>query len=250
MIFTIRHGERADQIDDRIASDIELIHDPPITKLGHLQSYSAGMKIQSLVQEGYKSGLLSTPNPQYVFVSSPFIRCLQTAYHMIKSLDPKDIYKETIFYEEGIGELMAESLFTDHILDKLYIRHKTEEEVKKLVPYKIQEGFVKSNEHVIRPGYPENVGSGYERFDLCYKEIMDYFMRELNQKNDKVLVLVTHAFGISAVAQIHEMIFFTDKGTDYTTFHQIFYDEKARGKGRFLLKLYHKHILDLVKPKL
>jgi len=250
MIFVIRHGERADQIENRIDLEIELLHDPPITKTGYDQSYSAGLKIQSLVQEGYKSGLIKTPNPQYVVVSSPFIRCLQTAYHMIKSFDKKNIYKETIFYEEGIGELMAETLFTEHVLDKLYVRNKTEEEVKKLVPYKMQEGFIKHKEHIRRPKYPENAGSGYERFDACYKEILDYFMKELNQDGDKVLILVTHAFGISSVGQIHELFFLTDKGTEYTTFHQVLYDANARGKGKLLLKLYSKHIFDFIKPKL
>ena len=251
MIFVVRHGERADQMFNKNDQDIELKFDPPISDLGTKQSYATGIEIQALVRNGFEKGLISTPNPQYVIVSSPFIRCLQTAYHFIKSLPSNSVYKDTIFYEEGIGEFMGVNLFTKDTLDHLHIRQKSKEQIEDIIPYNIREGFVKEKEHIIRPKYPENAGTAFERMEACYSRILEYFMNELNKEGDKVLVLLTHAFGVSAVLSIHNPLFFNDTGTEYTTFNQILYDDSAKGKGKVLLKLYSKHILDIIaKPKL
>jgi len=250
MIFVVRHGERADQMFNRNDNDIELKFDPPISDLGKKQSYAVGLEIQALVSEGFEKGLINTANPQYVIISSPFIRCLQTAYHLSKSLPSQSVYNETIFYEEGIGEFMGVDLFDDDTLNHLYIRQKSEKDIKKLVPYTLREGFEKIQEHIVRPKYPENAGTAFERIQTCYSRILEHFMNELNKKGDKVLILVTHAFGVSTVLQIHNPLFYNDTGTEYTIFNQIIYDKSAKGKGKVLIKLYSKHILSIAKPKL
>ena len=251
MIFVIRHGERSDQVIKRDENQIQLKYDPPITELGKKQSFVTGHVIQSLVNEGYEKGLIKTSKPEYIIVSSPFLRCLQTAYHLAESLDKNAIYKDTIFYEEGIGEFLGDNLFDDHVLQKLYIRSRSEDEVKQKIPYKLSEGFVNPDKHIVYPKYPENAVIGFDRVKACYSGILEHYMHKINLQSDKVLVIVTHAFGIYSVLQAHIPLFFNDTGTEYGTINQIVYDEEAKGKGRVLLKLYDKHISNAsIKPSL
>lgn len=251
MIFVVRHAERSDQAYDRTGLNIELKHDPPITELGKLQARKAGTTIQSLVQEGQEKGQIKSSNPQYVIVSSPFLRCLQTAYHLAETFGADAVYENTIFYEDGICEFLGENIFTETVLENLFIRQKSDEEIQKYVPYKIREGFIQEKQHTVSPKYPENAPRGYDRMHECYTKLLEHFMEKLNPNVDKVLIIVTHAFGVSSVLSIHNPFWFNDTGTEYTTFNQIIYDPEARGKGKVLLKLYSKHIWDVViTPKL
>lgn len=251
MIFVVRHGERADQAYDQTLLNIELKYDPPLTEIGKAQSLKTGNKIRSLVEEGYHKGLINTPNPQYVVVSSPFLRCLQTAYHMLEAFGKESIYENTIFYEEGLCEFLKEGAFDNETLKNLIIRQRTKDEIQKNIPYKIREGLVQEQEHFVSPKYPETALLGYDRVEACYSKLVDHFMKNLNSNGDKVLIIVTHAFAVYSILRIHLPLFLYDKGTEFGTFNQIIYDEKARGKGRVLEKLYTDHIFDnSVKPKL
>lgn len=63
------------------AETLEKIEDPHLTQRGKLQAFAAGQKIEELIEpRGIK---------KIKVVSSPFIRCLQTAQEVCRKLGVK-----------------------------------------------------------------------------------------------------------------------------------------------------------------
>ena len=69
IVFVVRHGERADNVDPnwqkRVAWGRERPYDPPLTDVGQCQAAEVGENIK--------------PENVHCVLSSPFFRCLQTA---------------------------------------------------------------------------------------------------------------------------------------------------------------------------
>jgi broad specificity phosphatase PhoE len=105
MIFLIRHGERADAVTSE-HSKVLLEYDPPLSSLGELQSVMTADYLNSLEKE-------------IIIVSSPFLRCLQTA-KIIKSKLSK-VYNNCIYIEESLGEILHPAWFDENVIEKLEI---------------------------------------------------------------------------------------------------------------------------------
>lgn len=85
MLFVVRHGERADNIDKGHPKyePYEIADDPHLTKRGLEQAKAAGTKILSMM-DGKKIMNIRV-------ISSPFIRCLMTAQQIALVLGVKSI---------------------------------------------------------------------------------------------------------------------------------------------------------------
>eukprot|EP00286_Rhodomonas_abbreviata_P020123 CAMPEP_0181299058 /NCGR_PEP_ID=MMETSP1101-20121128/6128_1 /TAXON_ID=46948 /ORGANISM="Rhodomonas abbreviata, Strain Caron Lab Isolate" /LENGTH=278 /DNA_ID=CAMNT_0023404151 /DNA_START=11 /DNA_END=847 /DNA_ORIENTATION=+ len=98
-IIIFRHGERMDAVDKNwMASNPDRPFDPPLTKRGELMASKAGAAIQSIIeQEGLP--------PVAKLLSSPLVRCIQTAIEAGKSLkfegkvEPEPALSEIIWEE-------------------------------------------------------------------------------------------------------------------------------------------------------
>lgn len=93
MLFCVRHGERADRRCD-LKIEYEKGFDPPITPDGHSQASITGAFIKDYLDSvGYKAAKCdekeagNVVNPLRVkIVSSPFLRCIETAEEIAKQL--------------------------------------------------------------------------------------------------------------------------------------------------------------------
>ncbi|KAG0299380.1 hypothetical protein BGZ97_003729, partial [Linnemannia gamsii] len=65
-LYFVRHGQRIDQVDSSWATTSPCPQDPPLTKLGKLQSQQTGKMIRDFAHEISSSSSLSSPFPQFV----------------------------------------------------------------------------------------------------------------------------------------------------------------------------------------
>jgi len=83
MIFFLRHGERADCVDFDELSKIEISVDPHLTELGKLQARYSAYELRKMTEDHIKE------NTKYFIISSPFLRCIQTASEIALALGKK-----------------------------------------------------------------------------------------------------------------------------------------------------------------
>lgn len=83
MLFVVRHGERADNINmgHPRHEPYEVPDDPHLTKRGLEQAKAAGTKILSMIKDKKITNVR--------VVSSPFVRCLMTAQQIAMVLGAK-----------------------------------------------------------------------------------------------------------------------------------------------------------------
>ena len=110
----IRHGERADLSGNPLEkSEIKLKFDPHLTELGKKQAKSTG----EFLAQKYKND----SNPIFI-VSSPFLRCLQTADIILDQIkiNSKNLV-EKIIINEDFCEILSSDLFEKNELPNLTI---------------------------------------------------------------------------------------------------------------------------------
>lgn len=87
-IYIVRHGDRWDYENPEWAKTSPRPGDPPLSTLGHQQARETGMLLDSLLAD---DGIDAS---DITWLSSPFLRCLQTsneAINAFKKTDPKAI---------------------------------------------------------------------------------------------------------------------------------------------------------------
>jgi broad specificity phosphatase PhoE len=203
MIFAIRHGQRA---DDPLAKDlvpIELEFDPPLSKNGILQAKLTGIYMREMI-ERMKGG------PKKVIVlSSPFLRCIQTAINLADGL--ANFHKETIYICDEIAEIQKTKFFKKDVLPDLHFR----QEKMDLKYFELPDGRVinvkeksflkKSSSTTLyvknAPMFPEAINDCFLRFKKARKNITQKYLKK--SLNDVIVILVTHSIGVQCL--IHEL---------------------------------------------
>jgi broad specificity phosphatase PhoE len=248
MIFVLRHGERAD--DNGPRDDIEKSFDPHLTDHGKEQAGVSGLALSKLIDQAIADGLIKNPNPEIVIVSSPYLRCLETAAGLLPGLQKYKLSNKTIYADDGIAEFQGEVFFDSAHMHDLHYRSKSEvKELKKLHGIKIKNGFLGKNQHSIVPIFPEIHKEFFERAKTAFWTIFDHYQSVLNQNQDKVLILITHGFMTRAILGYNNNI--TSKGTEYCCISQLYYPQKNQRDCKVLLTLDYNHLLVLnAKPKL
>jgi len=249
MIFILRHGERADNAGPEEKKLIECECDPHLTPWGKIQAKAAGIQLRSLIQDSFKNGLLKTQNPQIVMVSSPFLRCLQTASGILEAFKDEEIFNESIFIDTGISEYLSTSFYDKDPMGNLFIVKKDRKCLEKYVKYQVLEGFLGEKKYSGSPIYPEEYEGFSERVEKAYAQLVEYFMTEINKNNDKVLILVSHGLAVKGMLS-HHLGYHMDRGADYTCISQILYNPEIKEKGIILKKLCRAHLDDLEKSHL
>ncbi|KAL4476078.1 hypothetical protein ABPG74_009811 [Tetrahymena malaccensis] len=213
MIFVLRHAERADNSpyqDDQ--KDVKLDFDPHLTDLGALQSQFCAQSIKKI---------LETYNPnvkRVVYVSSPFLRCIQTVQYVNQYLGLNAI-EDKMYVQTQIGEMLRSSWFQEDINKKL--TQKTDPNLSQQIGLKIEEPFVQ-DERLIQQVYPEDkLGDFQDRFKVAYEVIAEKFLNTYNTE-ETVLILVTHGFGVQIVLDKFNCFRFSDM-VDYCSINAFDY---------------------------
>lgn len=94
-LFFIRHGERADKYLDQKQTNTL------ITPNGMDQALKTGIFLAQTLDKQK-----NPDNQEILILSSPYLRCIQTAYYIIQSLQKSNIkiYNNTIYYTSHLKE--------------------------------------------------------------------------------------------------------------------------------------------------
>jgi len=236
MIYILRHGERADYGPQYEKDKIELSFDPHLTDLGKLQAYYAGETIKSLTKQAYEKNLLKTDKVKYLVVSSPFLRCIQTSYHVIQALGQENVLNKTIYLEEAVCEHLSSNYFKTNPLPQLLSRTKIQEVQKKYVDFDIQDGLVEKGTYLYTPKYPETYDTFDERKEAI-RAIIEHYATKINKDEDIVLVIATHGWSVEAFLEDHGLL--DDYDIRYTCLNQLLYDPTHPKKGKVLVHKHH-----------
>jgi len=247
MFFVCRHGERADNGTMAEQEKIEISFDPHLTEIGQKQAKNTGLFIQQKVKEASSNGLLSTPTPKYLILTSPFLRCVQTANHIAKALGPENLFDNAIFLDNSICELLSIGFYEKNVLPELYLRTKPKSDIAKYIDIELKDSLIPGN---IVPEYPETHGSFFNRLEFAYRYIKDYLLGEEVYKN-VVVILITHGFAVQVVLEIMNEYDYL-KEVDYCSTQQIYYPDPVKSKEDYkvLVKQYHEHIYDNKESKI
>lgn len=172
LFFALRHGERADRAFTHRPCPLNF--DPCLTEKGLLQAEQSCQRILSLIP----------PNKSVHLVSSPFLRCIETASFIAKSLNIP------IHIEEGFAEFLFTWDFDFNPLKKLHIRARG-------IPALEQEIGVRIIDNVHLPGsvYPETYEMGNNRIKSNWEV---YFPRV----NEEVVICVSHLFVVGSLTEV------------------------------------------------
>ena len=174
-IFVIRHGERIDYVDKDWINKVnhDRYRDPYLAEKGIKQSKETAIKLLGI----FKNKQLSDDN--LIIISSPYIRCVQTASLFAKDLN----YKSLIKIEPGICEVLKE--YPPHFLDNndinkddlcsnmIDIDNKTYNG-----PFMNKKDFKKT----------ESEGQSIKRSKRITKQIIDSYFKDKNKAKDMILL--------------------------------------------------------------
>ncbi|CAD8068662.1 unnamed protein product [Paramecium sonneborni] len=187
MIFFVRHGERADQTNDyEEKKKIKKSFDPHLTNKGDNQARMTGAHLKKVIEEYANEKQIQVKDLQINFMTSPFLRCIQTSINLMKEI-PNN---KKLYIQDEIGELMYTYDFSSNILDKLHLRTDQHPILTKEYQNDVQiikERFIK-NPNLPQPVFPEND-------NLCQKRIMIELksqMEKLPKKTNTINICVTH----------------------------------------------------------
>lgn len=231
MIFTIRHGERADDsFSQAERKKIVKSYDPPLTSIGIQESITTGQHLLNIFKEKKV-----TP----IIFSSPFLRCFETAYHISKILD--NIYESTIFVEDGLSEYLHATFFDKLVLDDLTIRNNGGLEQGLRVSFNMF-----SNEMKQKIDYPEIYSDFFRRMQECLTLIEQFYLKNFDISKYAVIV-VTHGYGVQCFLNDYMAIQKT-KNLDYCCISLKEY-KSISDKPETVLKGCNKHLINF-KSKL
>ena len=216
MIFFLRHAERADCAENEEFRSIEILLDPHITKLGKFQAKFAGVEIESVTKSQTK----------YLVVSSPFLRCLQTANELVKVFGKERIIGQKIYMDNFLAEFLNSLYFSSSPMNDLYVYTKPQEIKKKYLDIEVQNGLIGEGNHTLDIKYSETPNELYDRVTRGYSKALELYSKILQEEKNTTLILVTHGYGVQFLLD-HYDAFDLEKGVDYTCLSQVFYDSQT-----------------------
>eukprot|EP00759_Apiculatamorpha_spiralis_P017613 PhF_6_TR23777/c0_g1_i1/m.33260 len=190
IIFIVRHGERSDRgsADARRnwakTSPPSLRENPTLTPQGHTQALATAYRLhQRLSSCVYKNHRISV-------VSSPYVRCVQTASHLCSLMDTSSSIPISI--EPAFGELQIPSIFPSGPPDVSN-------------PLELISQYVDGN-HTLSVDTAYDVVGGEPKYpeknrDACQRAV-DAFLTLADRITPKsIYVIYTHAFAVEAIGK-------------------------------------------------
>ncbi|KAJ1749278.1 hypothetical protein GGH19_002102 [Coemansia sp. RSA 1807] len=205
--YFVRHGERIDHIDDTWAQRAQTPYDPPLTNDGHMQAQRTGALIHTLEQNAASS----TQRTEYLVLTSPFLRCVQTSEELCRGFHRQHTQMHSslntewqVAVEPGLCEVMSENYFAEPVPDSLIDQRISDIASKKVcgnMAYDTTYTQVKQE----LPTYPENFQDMMARFvgtlDYTTSRQIDEILAQADVEAGvrKVVVMVTHGAGVGSL---------------------------------------------------
>lgn len=200
MFFLIRHGERADFVNDpKEHKKVIVPCDPPLTTYGHQMAFETGeyLKIQL---ERFKLEKRCSLDAKIVLISSPFYRCLQTTKMIAKGVGLENLYSKNIFVEDAIGEYWSTicglNKYTPQKRFFSNLNEQLEEELFSELKPQHNTFFDYEKNPVFKPHWEENMIKSKKRFLKVYETMTNTATESKNW--DKIFVLCSHGISFDA----------------------------------------------------
>ena len=174
LLIVYRHGERSDEAPDHRKIDFECISDAPLTSIGHEQAEIAAKSIKEIIPDGSTVHL----------VSSPLIRCIQTATKLARLLNTE------IYIEEGFGESYCQHHFPINPFENLHIRMRPD-----MFEHTLEGVILIENDHLFRPNNPETKAQLEERI----KKMLDEYIMK---RQEDVVIICSHFLPLKKITEI------------------------------------------------
>eukprot|EP01060_Flectonema_neradi_P012909 TRINITY_DN19697_c0_g1_i1.p1 TRINITY_DN19697_c0_g1~~TRINITY_DN19697_c0_g1_i1.p1 ORF type:complete len:271 (+),score=33.08 TRINITY_DN19697_c0_g1_i1:110-922(+) len=183
IVYIVRHGHRIDDFDPTWSEGTDRPYDPPLTPEGIETASKVGVEFSELPDD---------EKPVHV-ISSPFIRCVQTAVEIAKKLGIP-----TVCINYSIGEIHSEQV----------LKHSSEPEY--VIPDEIDGISINHDNPGTRPPFPEERSSAFVRYSEAFSSVPD--------SPYKNMVLVSHgeAVGQSVSSLLPNMTVFDTPYCCYT----------------------------------
>jgi broad specificity phosphatase PhoE len=200
IIFIVRHGERADMIENIALEYLKCgKYDTELTSLGKTDAMKVGEMIRKYLKTaenntGHNKEFFLTPNSTKI-ISSPFVRTLMTANHLIQGLD----VQLPITIENGISEHLNKKWYPDPP-EKFLVYLKEKESKERLYlnsqirEQEFSQGFVTK-----MPKHPETHAESFERLHESFKMLIRHY---LEFQDYKILIMVTHFYPLQVFSKI------------------------------------------------
>lgn len=174
-IFVLRHGERSDRVHPKFVRPYDIPFDPSLTQLGLLQAERSAQFIHHIAPKDVKVHI----------VSSPFLRCLETASKVA------NIFNAPIHIEESFGEFMCDFDFGGDPYDSLWYKSFDLDQLES----NLNGAKVIINSHILRPSFPETHATLTPRVKAAFE---GYFP----SLDSEVIIFVTHFFILENLTSI------------------------------------------------
>lgn len=205
-MYAVRHGQRADDPCCNDSLSIELEFDPPLSKHGIAQAHVSGKYLKEAIANLER---ISGETKKIIILSSPFLRCIQTAIFLSNSLD--NFHKNTIYINDEISEIQKSKFFSKNVLQDLHVRKSISRKslcdlsYARKISIKEKKFFNKSGSTINFAKnellFPETISDCSSRFRRARKNITEKFLRNNFAKN--IVILITHGIGVQCM--IHEL---------------------------------------------
>eukprot|EP01059_Diplonema_ambulator_P026491 TRINITY_DN4377_c0_g2_i1.p1 TRINITY_DN4377_c0_g2~~TRINITY_DN4377_c0_g2_i1.p1 ORF type:complete len:272 (+),score=42.85 TRINITY_DN4377_c0_g2_i1:45-860(+) len=190
-VYTVRHGEREDAVNDDWCKYSDRPYDPPLTADGRQQAKEVGQKLLERSDDEIPS----------VVVSSPYLRCLQTAaiiFHELKvgSSDEVPVSNKIIVHYD-LGEVQDPRVLSSSEMP-VFTEEGIEKSIRMVLQSLDEERYDEMHlPHVVLHGTPPIFPETNEQATCRYDQVFTTLPSRYNT------VLVTHGVAIGrSVASI------------------------------------------------
>ncbi len=234
IIYFVRHGERLDLLQaeklDR-EEEVQVDKNALLSDFGKTQSFVTGMHIARSMKNFPKDS-------KVIIMSSPYLRCLQTAFQIMLGLKMEGfrIYEPTIFYTDFLKEFQNEKT--------KMTKQEMQTEFKKLqLPESI----------LIQPGgdqlpfdvTKESPGLSFARTRVFLDKLSRPNLEIGNIKPD-VIICVTHSFWFINLLFMHELLMEAYGLIDYCSYCRVIIMDDGKTVVDMIKKHSHLDKLDFV----
>ncbi|KAG0224690.1 hypothetical protein BGW42_004953 [Actinomortierella wolfii] len=236
-LFFVRHGQRIDHVDQSWALSSPTPQDPPLTALGQEQSRKTGAALAVLLfpherasseikeeqterndsrmtppespeAEQGQQHLLPLPRRQHhvAIVTSPFLRCTQTAAELAKGLrsQTKDCLI-TIAVEPGLAEWLSFEYVSQPVPDSMIVQRMQEFAITRRENEQYFSVDWKYRAHTITlPSWPEAREAMQSRVESAYRHVLMTYLGSsapVTTDRDISIVFVSHASPVNALLE-------------------------------------------------
>ena len=235
MLFVVRHGERADYAGEEEKQKIQIEFDPHLTDLGKVQARRAGDQLIKLLDKYLEKSNKKSDEMKFLILSSPFQRCIQTAYHLSQALPKENIIGQKIYLNDFLAEHLDPLYYEKNILKDLQSRIDASV-IRKHVDYDVQDGYPELGDYFSTPDFPEG-NKIHKRVADGWDKLQPLYLEEINKEGNVVLILVTHGYVVECFLEMHKTFDYS-KGVDYTCLSQ--YEVGTKGKsGKVVIAQVH-----------